>query len=272
MLWGKKSPKQALKNSISRTVKKQTGGSLALRMKQKGMNRRRSKCSGSKTRKRSKNGSHFKRPAAERSWSDFFQKLETIFNILPREATHSSLPLFEKPALLVTFDGKFCRTAGSIYSPNGPCLSWRLLVTEKTVVICENFPRNQMKYSFCSWSWLKYDVEAAADVTKTDDPDFCINFLHSLFSDCSVSANGLKISNATGNHAHKSFIKFEIFYYKEARADCLVCQGYFYKENPGAIAAAEVKRRKALVRQSAEYTFYGKIAKDFFQVRSTSLD
>ena len=35
----KKSPKQALKNTISNTVKKQTGGSLALRMRQRRMNR-----------------------------------------------------------------------------------------------------------------------------------------------------------------------------------------------------------------------------------------
>ena len=46
----KKSPKQALKNTISNTVKKQTGGSLALRMRQRRMNRRRSKRSGSKRR------------------------------------------------------------------------------------------------------------------------------------------------------------------------------------------------------------------------------
>ena len=50
----KKSPKQALKNTLSNTVKKQTGGSLALRMRQRRMNRRRSKRSGSKARKGSK--------------------------------------------------------------------------------------------------------------------------------------------------------------------------------------------------------------------------
>ena len=57
---------------------------------------------------------------------------------------------------------------------------------------------------------LKYDATAAADVTKTDAPYFCNNFLHSLFSDCTVSANGLKISNANGNYAHKGFIETEL--------------------------------------------------------------
>ena len=44
----------------------------------------------------------------------------------------------------------------------------------------------------------------------------------------------------------------------------MACQGYSYEENPGAILAAEVNRRKTLVRQSAECTFYGKVAVDFF--------
>ena len=74
----KKSPKQALKNTISNTVKKQTGGSLALRMRQRRMNRRRSKRSGSKARKGSKKRkvviSKYKQP--KRSRSDFFAKVK----------------------------------------------------------------------------------------------------------------------------------------------------------------------------------------------------
>ena len=74
----KKSPKQALKNTISNTVKKQTGGSLALRMRQRRMNRRQSKRSGSKARKGSKKRkvviSKYKQP--KRSRSDFFAKVK----------------------------------------------------------------------------------------------------------------------------------------------------------------------------------------------------
>ena len=74
----KKSPKQALKNTISNTVKKQTGGSLALPMRQRRMNCRRSKRSGSKARKGSKKRkvviSKYKQP--KRSRSDFFAKVK----------------------------------------------------------------------------------------------------------------------------------------------------------------------------------------------------
>ena len=115
---------------------------------------------------------------------------------------------------------------------------------------------------------MKYDAGAAADVTKTDAPHFCNNVLRSLFSDCTVSANGLKISKANVNYAYKSFIETEVSHNKDAKATWLACQVYSYKENPGAIPAAEVNRRKALVRQSAECTFYGKVNADFFYLLS----
>ena len=111
---------------------------------------------------------------------------------------------------------------------------------------------------------FKYDTTAAADITKTDSPYFCHNVLHSLFSDCTVSANGLKIPNANGNYAHKSFIETEFSHNKDAKNTWLACQGYSYEENPGTLSTAEVNRRKLLVRQSAECTFYGKIAVEFF--------
>ena len=79
---------------------------------------------------------------------------------------------------------------------------------------------------------LNYDAGAAADVTKTDAPYFCNNVLHSLFSECRVSANGLKISNANGNYAHKSFIATKFSHNKDAKATWLACQVYPYEDNP----------------------------------------
>ena len=88
--------------------------------------------------------------------------------------------------------------------------------------------------------------------------------LHSLFSDCTVSANGLKISNANGNYAHKSFIKTKFSHNKDAKNPLLACQGYSFEENPATIATTENDRRKELFKKSAECAFYGKVAVDFF--------
>ena len=73
----KKSPKPALKDTISKTVKKQTGGFLALRMRRKRRRRRNSKrlCIGpKKTTKRKTTISRKRVP--KRSRSDFFTKVK----------------------------------------------------------------------------------------------------------------------------------------------------------------------------------------------------
>ena len=188
-----------------------------------------------------------------------------IGNMLPAKATHSSLDLFEKPALLVTFDGSFCQKLGPVYSPNGPMLEFEVAGDRNNFIDLQKiFLEIQCKIVQSSDADLKYDNTAAADVTKTDAPYFCKNVLHSLFSDCTVSANGLKISSANGNYAHKSFIETEFSHNKDAKSTWLACQGYSYEANPGGIAASEITRRKTLVRASAECTFYGKVAVDFF--------
>ena len=187
-----------------------------------------------------------------------------ICNMLPTETTHSSLDLFEKPALLLNFGGSFCQKVGPVYSPNGPMREFEVAGDRNNIIDQQKiFLEIKCKLVQGSEASLKYDDGAAAEVTKTDAPYFCNNVLHSLFFGCTVSANGLKISNANGNYAHKSFIETEFSHDKDAKATWLACQGYSYEENPGVIPAAEVNRRKALVRQTAEYTFYGKVAVDF---------
>ena len=193
-----------------------------------------------------------------------------IGNMLPSEATHSSLDLFEKPALLVIFDGSFCQKVGPVYSPNGPMLEFEVAGDRNNLIDLQKiFLEIKCRIVRASEADLRYDAGAAADVTKTDAPYFCNNVLHSLFSDCTVSTNGLKIANAYGNYAHKSFIQTEFSHNRDAKATWLACQGYSYEDDldnitTGAITTAEVNRRKAFVRQSAECNFYGKMAVDFF--------
>ena len=117
-----------------------------------------------------------------------------IANLLSSEATHSSLDLFEKPSLLVTFDGSFCQKLGPVYSPNGPILEFEVAADRNIFIdIQKIFVEVKCKIFQSSEAYLRYDAGAATDVTKTDAPYFCNNVLHSLFSDCTVSANGLKI-------------------------------------------------------------------------------
>ena len=61
------------------------------------------------------------------------------------------------------------------------------------------------KFNQCSGADLQYNAAAALDVRKTDGIIFCNNLLHLIVSDCTVSANGLKISNANGKYTRKNF-------------------------------------------------------------------
>ena len=159
----------------------------------------------------------------------------------------------------------FVRNWDRFTAPNGQMLEFEVAGDRNSFIDLQKiFLEIKCKIEQSADADLKYDNTAAADVTKTNAPYFCNNVLHSLFSDCTVTANGLKISSANGNYARKSFIEIEFSHYKDAKSTWLACQGYSYEVNPGGIAASEITRRKALVRGSAECTFYGKVAVDFF--------
>ena len=146
--------------------------------------------------------------------------------------------------LTVTFDGSFCQTLGPIYSPSRPLLEFEVAGDRNNFIdLQKNFLKVKCEIVQSSEADLKYDATAAADITKKDYPCFCNNVLHSLFSDCTVSANGLKTSNANGNYAHKSFIESEFSHNKDAKNKLLASQGYSYEEIPGTLSTAEVNRR-----------------------------
>ena len=90
------------------------------------------------------------------------------------------------------------------------------------------------------------------------------NTLHSLFSDCTVSANGLKISNANGHYAHKSFLETEFSHNIDAKKTWLACQGYQFEKNPNTLPAATERARREACHNSAELHYYGRVAVDFF--------
>ena len=104
-----------------------------------------------------------------------------IANLLPSEATHSSLDLFEKPSLLVTFDGSFCQKLGPVYSPNGPMLEFEVAGDRNNFIDLQKiFLEVKCKIVQSSEADLRYDAGAATDVTKTDAPYFAIMcYIHS---------------------------------------------------------------------------------------------
>ena len=182
--------------------------------------------------------------------------------VIPSKATHSSLDLFEKPPLLVTFDQSFEQKTGPIYSPSGSSLEFEVVGDRNNFIDLQKiYLEVKCRIQNADGTDLRY---TAGDATATDAAYFVNNVLHSLFADCTVSANGIKISSANGHYAHKSFIETEFSHGTDAKKTWLKCQGYEYEPNPAGIAAASRDARQVAVRESEQVTLYGKLAFDFF--------
>ena len=98
----------------------------------------------------------------------------------------------------------------------------------------------------------------------SDSPFLVNNSLYSLFSDCTLTANVLKISNANSNFAHKSFIETKFSNSKGAKDPWLKCQGHRFENDPTSIDAADFTSQRELVRESRKTWFYGPAGVDFF--------
>ena len=120
-----------------------------------------------------------------------------ISNLLPTEATHSSLDLFEKPPLLVTFENAFTQKIGPSYSPDGPMLEFEVLGDRNNFI---DLQRTRLEI-------VARIVQNNGNVLRThateagqrDAPYLVNNPLSSLFSECTMSLNGEKISTTNAN-------------------------------------------------------------------------
>ena len=135
--------------------------------------------------------------------------------LLHNEATHSSLDLFEKQPLLITFVNAIDQKVRPICSPYGPMLEFEITGDRN------NFADRQKIYLEI---WCKVTQAIGADLrydntdpTVSDSPFLVNNSLFSFISYCILSANGLKVSIAKSNFAHKNFIATEFSNSKGAK-------------------------------------------------------
>ena len=116
--------------------------------------------------------------------------------VIPTEATHSSLDLFEKPPLLVTFDQSFEQKTGPLYSPTGSSLEFEIVGDRNNFI---DLQKIYLEIKFRVVRNNRNDLRfTTGDANNSDTPHLANNVLHSLFADCIVSANGIKISSANG--------------------------------------------------------------------------
>ena len=115
------------------------------------------------------------------------------------------------------------------------------------------------------------NLRIGADAGNTDSPYFSNNALHSLFSECTVSENGVNLSNTNCNYAHKAFIETEFSSGKTAKNTWLSGQSFYYEDEPAKIdrndnRATDVAARKALVADSLEcFLLFQNVTKRFYR-------
>ena len=155
---------------------------------------------------------------------------------------------------------------GPSYSPDGPMLEFEVLGDRNNFI---DLQRTRLEI-------VARVVQNNGNVLRThateaaqrDTPYLVNNPLSSLFSECTMSLNGEKISTTKANFAHKSFIETEFSHGNDAKKTWLACQGYYYEDNPSGIDGAngraeDVAERKRIVAASTEFRLFGKIACDF---------
>ena len=78
----------------------------------------------------------------------------------------------------------------------------------------------------------------ATEAGQRDTPYLVNNPLSSLFSECTMSLNGQKISTTNANFDHKSLIETEISHGNDAKKTWLAFQGFYNEDNPSGIDVA----------------------------------
>ena len=176
-------------------------------------------------------------------------KFKMFTSLLPAEATHTTLDLFEKQSLLVTFDNAFTQKVGPSYSPDGPMHEFEVMDDRN------NFKDLQklLLQIECKISQINDgDLRTRTDATNTDSPYLSNNAL------CLLTVLKFPTEITTnGNYSHKAFIETEFSSGKTAKNTWLVCQEYSYEDEPAKIDGTDGRFedftvRKALVANSNE--------------------
>ena len=173
------------------------------------------------------------------------------------------MDIIERPPLLITFNTPFEQKIGPVCAPNGPTLEFEVVGDRTNFSDLQNIYLEVKCWIFRpNGNKLDYDAGNAA---ANDAPFFvnnAVHSLHSLFSECNITPNGIKVSFANGNYAQKAFIDQNCHTTRKQKIR-LKCQGYCYEQQPDDFTKTFFTTRTAETRESAEISFIGRIASVF---------
>ncbi len=188
-----------------------------------------------------------------------------VVRTLPVEATHSSLDLFERPSMLVNFDNAIEHQHLPITANNAPTLEFNIVGEKRTYIDLDKiYLELAVKFNKGDGNPQTWVAGSPNDPEQSDKCSFVNNLLHSLFKECEVYANTVKISSTNGLYAHKAYVETEMSYTQDAKDTLLKCHGYTYEDTPQTITSEAFTDRSASSRSSNVIYLFGKVAVDFF--------
>ena len=182
---------------------------------------------------------------------------------IPKPATHSSLDIFSKPEVLVTFDNSFEQETLPITSNDAPVFEF-VLTTDRNIYLDLQSVELKVEAKIGKGANGLTDLEteiAGGDTVPiaADRVSFINNTLHSFFSNCDILINNEIIHTSNNLYAQRAFVETELSHTQGCATTKLVTQGYNFEETTGDLQ----EERQAWTQGSALKTFYGKLAIDF---------
>ena len=136
--------------------------------------------------------------------------------------THSALEFFERPSVLINYEGSFDQEVFPHVGCRGPQLDFFVTSDNKN---CIDLNR------ICLGLEVKLYNPDGKDAATPDNLLFSNNTLHSLFSHVELFLNVKLISSSNNNYHHAAFVETELTTDPVSKRTWTVCQGYRYRLN-----------------------------------------
>ena len=153
--------------------------------------------------------------------------------VVANPVTHSALDFFERPSVLVNYEGSFDQEVFPHVGCRGPQLDFFVTAENKNCIdlncIC-------LSLEICLYQLDGTEVKPAnVELTLGN------NTLHSLSSHVEMFLTGKLISSSNNNYHHLAFVETELTTDIASKRTWAPCQGYRYRANDKANAEAKEK-------------------------------
>ena len=174
--------------------------------------------------------------------------------------THSALDFFERPHVLINYEGAYDQEVFPHVGCRGPQLDFFVTAENKNCI--------DLNRICLALDVSLYTPDGKTLVKPRTDPVLIYgnNLLHSLFSHVELFLNGKLISSSNNNYHHAAFVETELTSDTEGKQTWAQCQGYRYRGDAKQYAEQKDKIIDAFTKRgNYNISLYGAPHVDFFE-------